>query len=163
MVKKDYKNLEKVVINVGMGRMSALPNFEEKVLPEVAKELAVITGQKPASQPAKKSIAGFKLRTGTIVGLKTTLRKKRMAEFLNKLINIVLPRVRDFRGIKKESVDASGNLSIGLKEYLVFPEVSAEIAKVNFGLEITLVPKLRNYEKAVELYKELGIPWQKHQ
>ena len=83
MIKKDFKKLEKVVVNVGTGRMSALPNFEEKVLPELAKELAVITGQKPAFQPAKKSIAGFKLRTGTIVGLKTTLRKKRMAENRN--------------------------------------------------------------------------------
>ena len=84
-----------------------------------------------------------------------------MNEFMKKLLKVALPRVRDFRGIKKESVDANGNLTIGLKEHLVFPEISPELSKVNFGMEITFVPKMQNKEKAVELYKELGIPFKK--
>ena len=98
---------------------------------------------------------------GTVVGLKATLRKKRMEQFLKKMINVVLPRVRDFRGVKSTSIDQNGNLSIGLKEQLFFPEVSPETSKVNFGLEMTLVPKLKDKEKAVALYKELGIPFSK--
>ena len=153
--------LEKVVVNVGTGRFSALPNFEDKTLPELVKELSIITGQKPSARPATKSIAGFKLRAGTVVGLKITLRKKRMNEFIKKLLNIALPRVRDFRGIKRESVDANGNLTIGLKDHFIFPEIIPELSKVNFGMEITFVPKIQNKEKAVELYKELRIPFKK--
>lgn len=160
-MENSYKKLEKVVINVGTGRLSAQPNFEDKVLPAIIEELASITGQKPSVRPAKKSIAGFKLRMGTAVGLKTTLRKKRMLEFLKKLVNVALPRVRDFRGIKKTAIDSAGNLTIGLKEHLVFPEVNPETSKASFGLEVTLVPKFRDKEKAVELYKELGIPFSK--
>lgn len=153
--------LEKIVVNVGVGRMSAQPGFEEKTLPEIIKELGIITGQKPSIRSAKKSIAGFKLRMGTPVGLKTTLRRSRMNEFLAKFTHTVLPRVRDFRGINQESIDANGNLTIGLKEHLVFPEVSPETAKASFGVEVTFVPKFRNREKALELYKELGIPFSK--
>lgn len=154
-----YKKLEKIVINVGTGRLSSQPNFSDKLLPELVKELSAITGQKPSSRPAKKSIAGFKLRTGTIVGLKTTLRKARMNEFLQKFIHAALPRVRDFRGINPDAIDKNGNLTIGIKEHVVFPELSPETSKVNFGLEITLVPKSREKEKAVELYKALKIPF----
>lgn len=161
MADNKYKNLDKLVINAGIGRLSSQPNFEEKILPEVIKELSSITGQKPSIRTAKVSIAGFKLRAGTPVGLKTTLRKKRMSQFLNKLIKATLPRIRDFRGIKIESVDKNGNLTIGLKEHLVFPEISPETSKVNFGIEITLVPKIGNQEKAAALYKELGIPFKK--
>jgi len=158
-----YKKLEKIVINVGTGRLSAQPNFNDKLLPELTRELSIITGQKPAFRPAKKSIAGFKLRTGTVVGLKTTLRKARMNEFLQKLINSALPRVRDFRGINPNAIDESGNLTIGIKEHLVFPELNPETSKANFGMEITLVPKLREKEKAVELYKTIGIPFSKQE
>lgn len=161
-MENNYKQLEKIVINVGTGRLSAQPNFEEKTLPAVMEELSSITGQKPAVRRAKKSIAGFKLRMGTTVGLKTTLRKKRMSEFLRKLTNVALPRVRDFRGISQTAIDENGNLTIGLKEHLVFPEVNPETSKASFGLEITLVPKFRDKEKAVELYKELGIPFGKN-
>lgn len=153
--------LEKIVVNVGVGKLSSQSNFQDKILPEITKELSLISGQKPMLRSARMSIAGFKLRAGTPVGLKTTLRKKRMDDFLSKLIQIVLPRVRDFRGLKPESIDPSGNLTIGLKEHLVFPEVSPETSKTNFGLEITLVPKLRGKEKAVALYKELRIPFSK--
>lgn len=161
MKENSYKNLEKLVVNTGLGRLSSQPNFEDKLLPELVKEFSVIVGQKPAIRAAKKSIAGFKLRMGTVVGLKATLRKKRMEQFLKKLINVVLPRVRDFRGVKNTAIDQNGNLSIGLKDQLVFPEVSPETSRVNFGLEVTLVPKSKNKEKAVELYKELGIPFSK--
>lgn len=156
-----YKNLDKVVINVGIGKLSGQLTFEEKILPEVAKELSAVTGQKPAIRPAKISIAGFKLRAGMPVGLKTTLRSKRMSEFLNKLVKVAFPRIRDFRGINMESVDKNGNLTIGLKEHLVFPEITPEASRVNFGIEITLVPKIGDREKAVALYKELGIPFKK--
>ena len=142
---KDIAKLEKIVVNVGLGRASSLPNFSDKILPSIMEELSVIVGQKPE----------------TVVGLKVTLRKKRMHEFLQKLINAVLPRVRDFRGIKNEAVDSNGNLTIGLKEYVVFPEVNTEIAKANFGLEITFVPRERNRDKAMELYRSLGIPFNK--
>lgn len=155
------KGLEKIIVNVGVGRISGQPNFTDKMLPAAIDEISLITGQKPQICSAKKSIAGFKLRAGTPIGLKVTLRKQRMAEFLKKFINAVLPRVRDFRGIKPTSVDASGNLTIGLKDHLVFPEMSPDISKISFGMEITIVPKLRGKTKAVELYKTLGIPFKK--
>ncbi|MDD5430968.1 MAG: 50S ribosomal protein L5 [Candidatus Pacebacteria bacterium] len=155
--------LDKIVVNVGTGRLSAMPGFEDKMLPEIIKDISAITGQKPETRPAKKSIAGFKLRQGTIVGLKTTLRGKRMEDFLVRLLRIVLPRVRDFRGIDLKSVDQNGNLTIGIKEHLVFPEIFAETSKTNFGIEATIVPKLRirNHEKAVEFYRTLGVPFKK--
>lgn len=158
---KDFKKLDKIVVNVGTGRLSSQPNFQEKILPEIMKDLAAITGQKPSERPAKKSIAGFKLREGIIVGLKVTLRKKRMTEFFEKLINTTLPRVRDFRGINKKALDRNGNLTIGIKEHLIFPEMSSELSKVNFGLEITFVPKPMSKEKALQLYSDLGIPFSK--
>lgn len=161
MKKDSYQNLEKIVVNVGVGRLSGQPHFADKVLPELMKELSLITGQKPAPRPAKISIAGFKLRTGTIVGLKVTLRGHRMKDFFEKLTSVVLPRVRDFRGIESGSIDSSGNLSFGIKEHVVFPEIVTDISKVNFGMEISIVPKARFKEKAkaVELYRELGIPF----
>ncbi len=159
---KDLKSkLDKVVINSGIGRLSTTPNFEEKVLPEIMKELATITGQKPAPRSAKQSIAGFKIRQGNIVGLKVTLRGKRMMEFLNRLNSIVLPRLRDFRGLDLKTVDAGGNLSIGLREQFVFPEILPENSKVNFGIQITIVPKNKSREEAIGLYRELGIPLKK--
>lgn len=164
-MQQKYKNLEKVVVNVGVGRLSAQPNFAEKVLPEIMKELAAITGQKPMTRTARKSIAGFKLRMGSVIGLKTTLRGKRMEDFLERLIHVVLPRVKDFRGLDAGAIDNAGNLTIGFKEHLSFPEVVSDISKVNFGLEITLVSKTRNKDqvksKAVEFYKTLGIQFKK--
>lgn len=157
----NYKNLEKIVVNIGVGRLSGQPNFVDKILPDLMQAIGTITGQKPVICLSKKSIAGFKLRMGTVVGLKTTLRGKRMKDFLDKIINIVLPRVRDFRGIDPKSIDAAGNLTIGFKEQLAFPEITADAAKINFGLEVTIVPKVKNREKAVALYKSLGIPLKK--
>lgn len=155
------ENLEKIVVNVGLGKMRNLTQFEEKLLPEVIKEISVITGQKPAVRRAKKSIAGFKTRTGDIIGLQTTLRGKRMKDFLARLINIVFPRVKDFRGIDLKNIDGGGNLNVGFKEQSAFPEINIEASKVNFGLQVTVVPKLRKREKAIELYRSLGLPLKK--
>jgi len=154
--------LEKIVVNIGVGRLRQAQNFSDKILPEIEKELAEITGQKPSPRGAKKSIAGFKLRAGDIVGLKVTLRGKRMKDFLDKVIGIALPRVRDFRGIDLKKVDKSGNLSIGFREHSVFPEINLETSRVNFGIEITLVPNTVKKEEAVELYRKLGIPFKKN-
>lgn len=161
MSKDNFKKIEKTVVNSSFGRLLGSSNFTEKVLPEIIKEFSLIVGQKPAPRPAKQSISGFKLRAGTIVGLKSTLRKKRMRDFLEKMIKVVLPRMRDFRGIDLKNIDKMGNLTIGFKEHLVFPEVSPETSMVNFGIEVTLVPKERKREKAIALYRELGIPLKK--
>ncbi len=159
---KFLKKIEKIVVNVGVGRLSTQPNFSDKVLPALTNDLATITGQKPMPRPALKSIAGFKLREGMIVGLKTTLRRQRMGQFLNRVISVVLPRVRDFRGLDPKNVDQNGNLSFGVKDHLVFPEMTPETSKVNFGIEITVVPKaIKNRNEAMALYKEIGMPFQK--
>lgn len=162
-MKPSLKQLEKIVVNVGLGRMSALTNYEDKLLPAVIEELSSITGQKPMSRGAKKSIAGFKLRAGTVVGMKTTLRRQKMEEFLKKVIATALPRIRDFRGISDTAIDKAGNLTMGIKEHVVFPEISPENSKVNFGLEITVVPKLpiTKHADAVAFYRELGVPFKK--
>jgi len=159
---KVTKNLEKIVINVGLGRLRQQSgNFDEKALPEIMKELALITGQKSAPRQAKKSIAGFKIREGDIVGVQTTLRGKRMEDFLKRLIGFVLPRVRDFRGIELKNVDAVGNLNIGFREQLVFPEISADKSKVNFGLQVTIVTVLKNRDEAIDFYRSIGVPLKK--
>ena len=150
--------IEKIVVNAGIGRLRQQGQFEEKILPGIIQELALITGQKPVSRLAKKAIAGFKTRTGDIIGLKVTLRGKRMSDFLTRFINAVLPRIKDFRGLELKSVDSGGNLSIGIEDHFVFPEIDADKSKVDFGLEVTIVPKTKNREKAMELYKEIKMP-----
>ncbi|MEK7192177.1 MAG: 50S ribosomal protein L5 [Patescibacteria group bacterium] len=161
-IAEQFKKLDKVVVNTGIGRLSSQPNFNDKILPEIVKEFSMITGQKPMLRPASESIASFKLRSGTVVGLKATLRKQRMAQFLNRVINLTLPRVRDFRGIGLKNVDKSGNLSFGVKEQAVFSEISPDISKVNFGVEITVVPKgVKSRDEAIAIYKEIGIPFSK--
>jgi len=120
--------------------------------------LAIITGQKPVLTEARKSISAFKIREGAPVGAMVTLRKRKMYDILERLIHIVLPRTRDFAGLKPESVDREGNLTIGIKEQIVFPEISAERAKKLFGLEITVVSSAGNREEGLELFKSLGFP-----
>lgn len=162
-----YKNdfavpaVEKIVVNIGVGRMSQQPTFQEKILPEIVKDLSAITGQKPRTNPAKKSIAGFKIRQGQTVGLSVTLRGKQMRNFLNKLVMVVIPRVRDFRGIDLKNVDKKGNLSFGFKEHVVFPEISAENVRFDFGLEVVVVPTIKKREQAIQLYRLIGIPLKK--
>jgi large subunit ribosomal protein L5 len=153
------KKIEKISVNTGFGRLAGQVDFEKKILPELTRDFSLITGQKPAFCPAKQSISGFKLRKGAIIGLKTTLRGKRMKDFLEKINHVVLPRVRDFQGINLKSIDKNGNLSIGIKECVVFPEISPETLNVNFGIEITIVPKaVKSRNEAIELYRELGVP-----
>lgn len=150
--------LEKIVVATGVGRLRQRPRFEEDLLPEIVKELGLITGQKPKITKAKQSVAGFKVREGDIVGLKVTLRGKRMKDFLLRLIGFVLPRIRDFRGLDPKSIDAQGNLTIPIREHIVFPEINSDEVKVDFGLEVTLVTSTKNPGEALTVYQELGLP-----
>src|SRR3989344_2083704 len=153
------KKIEKVVVNVGVGRMNQQAGFADKVLPEVMKELAMITGQKPETRPARRSIAGFKSREGQVIGLRITLHGRRAHDFIRRIINIVLPRVKDFRGLELSNVDDGGNLNFGIREHLVFPEISPEHSKVSFGLQVTLVSKnVKDWDQAIDLYRKLGVP-----
>ncbi|MCX6813306.1 MAG: 50S ribosomal protein L5 [Candidatus Azambacteria bacterium] len=146
--------IEKVVINIGLGR--ALK--DEKFLEVAIQDLTLITGQKPKTTLAKKSIANFKIREGMIIGAAVTLRGQRMYDFISRLINIALPRTRDFRGINVKSLDKNGNLTIGVKEHIVFPEIKGEEVRNIFGFEITVVVKAKNKEEAAALYKAMGFP-----
>jgi len=160
-----YKNdlavpkILKVVVNCGIGKIAgATAGFEEKLLPDIIRDISLITGQKPKYAKARKSISGFKLKQGMVVGLIATLRGKRMYDFLSRLINIALPRVRDFRGISEKNFDKKGNLNIGIREHIVFPEVSLENLKNVFGFQITVVVKAKNRKEAIEFLKLMGFP-----
>ena len=146
--------IEKVVINIGLGRTLK----DEKFLDIVMRDIALIAGQKPKTTLAKKSIANFKTRKGMVIGATVTLRGQRMYDFISRLINIALPRTRDFRGINVKSLDKNGNLTIGVKEHIVFPEIKGEEVRNIFGFEITVVVKAKNKEEAVALYKAVGFP-----
>ena len=123
--------------------------------------LSAVSGQKPEVRKAKESISGFKIREGQIVGLLVTLRRRKMVDFFERLIRIVLPRVRDFRGLEILSVDAGGTLSIGIREQLVFPEINPEESPVIFSLGVNIVPRIKNREEAVKEYRRLGVPLKK--
>ena len=149
--------IEKVVINIGVG--DAVAN--SKMLEAALSDLEKITGQKPVETKAKKSIASFKVREGHKIGCKVTLRGDNMYEFLDKLISIALPRVRDFRGVSPKSFDGRGNYTLGIKEQLIFPEINFdEVVKVR-GMDIVIVTTARNNEEAFDLLKELGVPFRK--
>ncbi len=153
--------IEKVVISAGVGRASQIPNFEEKVLPQIVSDIAAITGQAPHVSKAKKSIAGFKIRQGQIVGVSVTLRKQKAVDFFTRLITIVLPRVRDFGGIAKTAIDEHGVLNVGLKEQYVFTEVTPETSLQSFSLGVAIVPKKRQRALAVTAYENFGVPFMK--
>ena len=147
--------LEKIVLNIGMGE--AIQNI--KVLDSAVEELTAVAGQKPVITRAKKSIAAFKLRSGMPIGCMVTLRKHRMFDFLNKLVNIALPRVRDFRGVSGKAMDGRGNYSLGIKEQIIFPEIDYDkIDKVK-GMNITIVTTAKTDEEGKELLKKLGMPF----
>jgi large subunit ribosomal protein L5 len=147
--------LEKIVLNIGMGE--AIQNI--KVLDSAVEELTAVAGQKPVITRAKKSIAAFKLRSGMPIGCMVTLRKQRMFDFLNKLVNIALPRVRDFRGVSGKAMDGRGNYSLGIKEQIIFPEIDYDkIDKVK-GMNITIVTTAKTDEEGKELLKKLGMPF----
>lgn len=158
---EERKLLEKIIVNAGIGKLSQQPNFEQKILPQILSNLSAVTGQKPETRKSKKSISGFKMREGQIVGLRITLRRRKMVDFFERLIKIVLPRVRDFRGLDVSSVDASGTLNIGIREQLVFPEINPEESPVIFSLGINIVPRIKKREEAVKEYRRLGVPLKK--
>jgi len=147
--------LEKVVVNIGMGE--ALQNA--KALDAALQDLSIITGQKPIVTRARRSIAAFKLRTGNSVGVKVTLRGNRMWDFLDRLINIALPRQRDFRGISADAFDGRGNYSLGLREQLVFPEINYDKIDRIRGLEITIVTTAPTDAEGYQLLRHLGMPF----
>ncbi|AQQ51785.1 50S ribosomal protein L5 [Planococcus lenghuensis] len=149
--------VDKIVINMGVGE--AVQNT--KALDTAVEELQTIAGQKPVVTKAKKSIAGFRLREGMPIGAKVTLRGERMYEFLDKLIAVALPRVRDFRGVSKKSFDGRGNYTLGVKEQLIFPEINYDkVSKVR-GMDIVIVTTANTDEEARELLTQFGMPFQK--
>lgn len=155
-----YKNalaspkIIKVVVSAGIG------SFKDEAKKEAAlKSFTQIVGQKPLINKAKKSIASFKLREGMVVGYSATLRGNRMYDFLEKLVNVAIPRVRDFRGLDKKLVDQTGNMSIGFKEHISFPESAEEDVRAAFGLGVTIVTTAKSKEEAVELLKLAGFPF----
>jgi len=157
----DYKNimqvprLEKVVLNMGLGE--AIQNI--KLLDAAAEELKIIAGQKPVITRAKKSIAAFKLREGMPIGCMVTLRRNRMYDFFYKLVNIALPRVRDFRGISAKSFDGRGNYSLGIKEHMIFPEIDFDKIDRIKGLNISVVTSAKTDDEGRELLRVLGMPF----
>lgn len=163
MNKFEYKSVmqvpkvEKIVINMGVG--DAVQN--SKALDNAVEELTLISGQKPLITRAKKSIAGFRLREGMPIGAKVTLRGERMYEFLQKLVSVSLPRVRDFRGISKKAFDGRGNYTLGVKEQLIFPEINYDKVSKIRGLDVVIVTTANTDEEARELLAQLGMPFQK--
>lgn len=163
MEKFQYSNvmevprLEKVIINMGVGAARDNP----KILESAVKDLEIIAGQKPVVTQAKKSIANFKLREGMKVGTKVTLRGKRMYEFLDKLMNVALPRVRDFRGVSNTAFDGRGNYALGIKEQLIFPEIEYDKVDSIRGLDIVIVTTAETDEEAKAFLSQMGMPFTK--
>lgn len=158
-----YKNLmqvpslRKIVVNMGLGEAIQNP----KILETTQQEMALIAGQWPVLRKARKSIATFKLREGMTIGCKVTLRREKMFHFLDKLINVALPRVRDFRGINPRGFDGRGNFSMGIKEQIIFPEINYDKIEKIRGMNITLVTSAKTDEEARELLGQLGMPFRK--
>lgn len=161
-----YKNImsvpkiEKVAVNTGFGRLVSgkTSGEEKKIYTAILEDLSSIIGQYPTLTRARKSIAGFKTREGMPIGARITLRGKKMYDFLEKVIYIALPRSRDFQGIDRKSVDREGNLTIGIQEHIIFPEIELEKTKNIFGLEITVVTTAKTPEEGLELLRLLGFP-----
>ncbi len=150
--------VDHVVVASGVGKHAK----EGKFLENVEKGLTLLTGQKPVQTLARKSVAGFKLREGQVAGFMVTLRGARMEEFLHRLIHVVLPRVRDFRGISAGSIDANGNLTIGIRETHAFPEVEPQSIETIFGIQVSLITTTRSREEARTLFESLGFPLTEH-
>ena len=159
----DYGNrmqvprVDKIVVNIGIGEAKD----NDKALDAAVGDVVTITGQKPQLIKAKKSVAAFKLRAGQTVGIKTTLRGRRMWYFLDKLLNVALPRIRDFRGVNPEGFDGRGNYSLGMREQVVFPEIDYDKIDKLRGLEVSIITTARNDEEARSLLTRLGMPFRK--
>jgi large subunit ribosomal protein L5 len=166
MDKFGYKNemavpkIEKVTINTGFGRLISGRTSDEqkKIYEAILKDIISISGQRAILTKAKKAVSAFKIRENQIIGVMVTLRGKRMYDFLERLVYIAFPRSRDFQGIDKKSVDRQGNLTIGIKEHICFPEISPEQVKNIFGLEVTVVTNAKNREEGLELLRLMGFP-----
>lgn len=153
----EIPRIEKVVLNVGLG--DAVSNA--KLIEVVSNEIAAITGQKAVVTKAKKSIASFKLRQGMPIGVMVTLRRDRMYEFLDRLMNVALPRVRDFRGVSPKAFDGKGNYALGIKEHIIFPEIAIDKIEKVYGLNICVVTSAKTDDEARALLKYLGMPFKK--
>ena len=151
----EVPRLEKIVVNMGLGE--AIQNV--KILDSAAQEMTAITGQKPVITKAKKSIAQFKLRAGMSIGCMVTLRQERMFEFMNRLVNVALPRVRDFKGVSAKAFDGRGNYALGIREQLIFPEIRYEKVDKIKGMNIVIVTTARSDEEGKELLRLLGMPF----
>ncbi|MGL5278599.1 MAG: 50S ribosomal protein L5 [Cetobacterium sp.] len=149
--------LDRIVVNMGVGEATQ----NTKLIDAAMADLAIITGQKPVVRKAKKSEAGFKLREGMPIGAKVTLRKERMYDFLDRLVNVVLPRVRDFEGVPADSFDGRGNYSLGLRDQLVFPEIEFDKVDKLLGMSITIVSSAKTDEEGRALLKAFGMPFKK--
>lgn len=149
--------VEKVTVNVGIGKVAK----DEKVIEKIAQDLAKLTGQKPVFRKAKRSIASFKIRQGMNIGISATLRGKRMYDFIDRFVSIALPRSKDFRGIDTKNFDKNGNLNLGIKESSIFPEVTYETLKDIFSLEVTITTTAKDRQKGVSLLRNLGFPIKK--
>ncbi len=149
--------LHKIVVNMGVGAAVA----DQKLLEEAVKELETITGQKASIRKAKKAISNFKLREGVNIGAVVTLRRERMYEFLDRLVNVALPRVRDFRGLSDKSFDGRGNYTMGIKEQIIFPEINVDKITKVLGMDVTMVTTAQNDNEAFELLQAFGVPFRK--
>lgn len=160
-----YKNImevpkiEKIAINVGVGQATQDP----KVIDVVAKDLETIVGQKPVITRSKKAISNFKLRQGMPIGVRVTLRRSKMYEFMDRFINLAIPRIRDFRGLTDKSFDGRGNYTVGIKEHVIFPEIDVDKVTRVFGMDVTIVTTAKNDIEAYELLKGFGMPFVKRQ
>jgi large subunit ribosomal protein L5 len=153
----ELPRLRKIVLSMGLGEATQEP----KALEAAEKDLATISGQHPVTTRAKKSISSFKLRVGMPIGMMVTLRGKRMYDFFDKLVNVVLPRFRDFRGVSRDSFDGRGNYSLGMKEQIVFPEIDYDKVDKIRGLEVTIVTTARNDDEARTLLELMGMPFRR--
>lgn len=169
MKKFDYDSpmavprLDKVTLNIGIGEKikGKSSDKQEEIINYVVRDIGLIAGQKPVVTKAKKSISGFEIRKGDPAGVKVTLRDEKMNNFVEKLVNLVFPGLRDFRGLNPESVDSSGNLTIGIEEHISFPEIPADDRDDILSLEVTITNTAENREEGLQLFKELDFPFQK--
>lgn len=149
--------IQKVTINVGINTR----NSESNYIDNIEKMVASISGQKPMRNKARKAISAFKIREGMIVGVSNTLRGQRMYDFLDKLVNVAIPRIRDFRGLSVKNIDRQGNLTLGIKEHNIFPEIMTDDVEKVYGLEISITTSATTHAEGLELFKTLGFPFQK--
>jgi large subunit ribosomal protein L5 len=158
-----YKNvnsvpkIEKVSVNVGINAKNAESNYAENV----ENILERITGQKPVKTKARKAVSAFKIREGMVVGVKATIRGQRMYDFLDKFVNVAIPRIRDFRGLSVKNIDRQGNLTLGIREHNVFPEIKSDEVERIYSLEVSITTSADTYEEGLELFRSLGFPFQK--